>query len=205
MHYIIDYYYNPSGPATAPAAFGDATAPVLTTSIHVDVRPAVENLSSAWDRLRLFPARAAAALRRPRFTAEGLDPALAPPDASDPSTLHAANAADVTPAQLSPPPTPPHPVSAADAQWAEMDARCAPLLTALKTAPAEERPGRAVALNYCMGRVLCPAEATTYMSHLEAAEKAGTAGVAGGGEEAAFNAMTACVLARGQARAPQLK
>ena len=59
VHYIIDYYYNPGGPANPPPAFpGDPTAPVLTTSIYVDVRPAVEDVGSVLDRLVHFPRRA---------------------------------------------------------------------------------------------------------------------------------------------------
>jgi len=200
VHYVIDYYYNPAGAANAPPARGDAVAPPeLTTSIFVDVRPAVEDVSTAWDRLRRFPERAAAALRRPRFFAEGIDPASAPPPekaaacAAGPDSGAAPGAAAPVAAAAAAP-------SPEEAKWAEMDAKCAPLLSALKAAPEAERAGRAVALNYCMGRVLCPAEAATYVREIEAGEAAGTRGSAGGAEEAAFSAMSSCLLAAGKRR-----
>lgn len=202
VHYIIDYFYNPNGSAVSPTG---PPAP-LTGSIHVDVRPAVEDVSSVLDRLRRFPGRMRDALSRPRFFADGIDPSKADPEAIAEAKRHvcesnkAAAAAEVG----APPPTPSvasaKPPTAADLKWAEMDKACAPLLDALKSSSDEDRAGRQVALNYCMGRVLCPSEASQFLAQLEAGKKAGVDGTAGSGEEAAFAAMTQCVIRAGRER-----
>ncbi len=198
MHYIIDYYYNPNGPATAAAA-DEAGAPKLTTSIHVDVRPAVESLGSVMDRLRRFPARALAALRRPRFVAEGIDPSKAPAeegpkhgeDAGAAAAAPPAAAAAVAAAAPSP----------AAKKWAAVDAKCKPLLERLQAAGDDgERRSAQVALNYCMGRELCPEEAGGFMRELEANKALGKEGEAGGREEEAFQAMTKCLVSEARKR-----
>ena len=213
VHYVIDYYYNPSGPANAPLGSAEAAAgagPLLTTSIHVDVRPAVEDFSSAVDRLLRFPSRALAALKRPRFFAEGIDPSKVPPEelgkaacVSDEKKI-AEDEARVEAAALK--------ASAkAAAQGGgggggagdEVD-KCHPILEKLKregpSMSDDERRSTQVALNYCMGRALCPGDAAAYMRALEASKASGGVGAAGGNEEEAFGAMTKCVIAATRAR-----
>jgi len=209
VHYVIDYFYNPAGPAVAAPAPGAPPAYPLTGSIHVDVRPAVESPGAALDRLRLFPARALAALRRPRFVAEGIDPSLADPAAVAEAARHVgdsnAAAAALAAAPAAPPAVkraPPPPPTAEEAAWAAMDLQCAPLLHALKSSNDAERPARHVALNYCMGRALCPREADAFLAALEAGKAPGAADAAAAQEEKAFGAMTRCVMRAGAARRP---
>jgi len=207
-HYVIDYYYNPAGDALAPPdAPGtpsfDAGAR-LTRQIYVDVRPAVTDLSALADRLRLFPERFAAALRRPRFVAEGIDPS-APAHREAAAAAAAEGAAPVyssafhsEAARAAPAPPAPRP---GEPDWAAIDAKCKPLLDALKAATNfDERRSRSVALTYGMGRILCPAEASSFIGELEAGEKAGRAGEAGGAEERAFEAMSRCVRTKAEGR-----
>lgn len=190
MHYIIDYYYNPNGPANAAPAVAEPGAPQLTTSIYVDVRPAVESLGGALDRLRRFPERALAALRRPRFVAEGIDPSRAE---KEEGPTHGEG--------LSVTAAPP-----ATNKWAAVDAKCKPLLSRLQAAGDEgERRSAQVALNYCMGRELCPEEAGGFMRVLEANKALGKEGEAGGREEEAFQAMTKCLVAMARKRKEELK
>ena len=223
VHYIIDYFYNPSGSAVSPKG---PRAP-LTGSIHVDVRPAVEDVTSFIDRLSHFPSRMIDALSRPRFVAEGIDPSKADPALIEEAKRHvcesnkAAAAADKgenIPVQAPPPLKPTTAASSssllpsssssssssaltpAERQWADMDVQCAPLLHALKTSSDEDRAGKHVALNYCMGRVLCPDEAGDFLKQLELAKKDGNDGAAGGGEENAFNTMTQCIMRAGKRR-----
>jgi hypothetical protein len=214
VHYVIDYYYNPSGPANAPAAGPeDPTAPVLTTSIHVDVRPAVADWSSAWDRLRRFPERALHALRRPRFVAEGIDPSKVPPEelakaaCVSESEKKANQAEDLAEARAAQAAQAAKAAGAAGAAgkgqeqggggWAEVESRCQPILERLKgELSAEERRGTAVALNYCMGRALCPSEAGAFMRALEGSKVEGE-------EEQAFEAMKSCVVSASRARQAQ--
>jgi hypothetical protein len=206
VHYIIDYWYNPAGVALADAPEPFDASAKFTRSIYVDVRPAVEGPGDALDRLRLLPGRLAAALRRPRFVAEGLNPKDAPKDDE-------AGAAAAAPQYSSdkhsdaPPAAKAGPARAApggDPVWDAVDGKCGPLLDKLKAAASEDdRRSASVALNYCMGRHLCPGEAAAFMAHLEGNARAGSAGAAGGDEEAAFDAMTKCVAAAvaGRARA----
>jgi len=190
----------PPLPAAAPGEPGfdpDASAR-FTRQIYVDVRPAVEDLSSLADRLRMFPSRLAAALRRPRFTAEGLDPAGAPKEGDAAGAPPAYSSEMHSEARAGAGAGASAAAAAAAAEtdplWQEIDRKCAPLLEALKAAKSEEeRRPRALALNYAMGRVLCPAEAAAYMEELERAEGAGAAGAAGGNEEKAFASMASCI------------
>ena len=210
VHYVIDYYYNPAGPANAPPAGpADPTAPILTSSIYVDVRPAVQDLSSALDRLARFPARALQALKRPRFVAEGIDPSKVPPE-----ELAKAACASATEKQAAAAEDRAEAAAAAAAAaaagggkaveggWAEVEARCQPLLEQLRSGgqSEEQRRSAQVALNYCMGRALCPSEAGAFMRALEGSKAAGQAGAAGGDEEEAFGAMTRCVVNASRAR-----
>ena len=211
IHYIIDYFFNPAGSAVPP---GGPPCP-LTGSIHVDVRPAINDFSSALHRLQRLPTRLAQAWARPRFVAEGIDPSKADPALVEEAKRHvcesnkaaaSANAGEVMilaapappPLHTLPVPPPPAPLSAAERKWADMDAQCAPLLHALKTSTDGDRAGRHVALNYCMGRVLCPDEAGDFLKQLESSKKEGTDGAVGGGEELSFNTMTQCIMRVGK-------
>jgi hypothetical protein len=250
VHYVIDYYYcaAPGADVAGPGVGG--LAPAHTKSIHVDVRPAVDTLAAVVDRLRRFPARAAEALARPRFRAEGLDPANAPAEAAA-FALHAdaapapgqaaarpsssSAAVDVCPvmprggagaaagggeqpAAAAAGPARGPPAAAAgddggDAVFRAMHDRCGPLLERLKAAPESARPDAHVAFNYCMGTVLCPAEAGAFMKALDGRSAAdgaaagAAAGAAGGAdlhaqekEAAAFETMTQCVFGAMQKR-----
>jgi hypothetical protein len=206
VHYIIDYYYNPVGPANPPPAFpGDPTAPVLTTSIYVDVRPAVEDVGSVLDRLRHFPRRALQSLKRPFFKAEGIDPSKVPLEEKEKVPCVGDGGGDGKGAKATAPPSAAPPLTGLEAKWAEVDSKCSGLLEKLKskTLGEDERRSTQVALNYCMGRALCPSESGRFMKALEANEAAGVAGMAGGGEEEAFGEMTKCVMAAAQARGGQ--
>lgn len=196
VHYVIDYYFNPAGAALAetPEPF-DASAK-FTRQIYVDVRPAVESLTDAVDRLTAFPSRALAATRRPRFVAEGLDPSKAPKEEEVAPQYSSEKHSDA-------------PKGAAAAggggagglDWAAVDAKCGPLLAKLQKAGSEdERRSTSIAFNYCMGRQVCPAEAGSFMAVLEATTASGREGEAGGAEEKAFEAMTKCVAGAVAAR-----
>jgi hypothetical protein len=196
VHYVIDYYFNPAGAALAetPEPF-DASAK-FTRQIYVDVRPAVESLTDAVDRLTAFPSRALAATRRPRFVAEGLDPSKAPKEEEAPPQYSSEKHSDA-----------PKGAAAAAAgaagglDWAAVDAKCGPLLAKLQKAGSEEeRRSTSIAFNYCMGRQVCPAEAGSFMAVLEATTASGKEGEAGGDEEKAFEAMTKCVAGAVAAR-----
>lgn len=185
--YVIDYYFNPDGPANAPSKPDDAHPIKFTTAIYVDVRPAVDDIGSLLDRLRMFPQRALAALDRPKFKADGIDPRTQPkPDATAAPVHSSASMTGSQPEATSVPPL-----------LAEVDAKCKPLLEKLRSASTEDqRRSSTLALNYCMGRIACPDEAAAFMKILEANEAHGTAGVAGGNEEAAFERMTQCVAVK---------
>ena len=180
-HYIIDYYFNSNGEAVAPP--NDSSTPFfdkeakMTRQIYVDVRPAIEDVTSLFDRLRLFPERTLAALSRPRFTADGIDPSKQP--------------AEVTAAAASAPAYSSSQHSDASIDWKKLDDKCKPLLEALKNAKTEEdRRSRHIALNYAMGRELCPNEAKSFMSELEKTTGSSF------DEEKAFTVMHDCVQKR---------
>ena len=214
VHYVIDYYYNPLGAAcAAPASAADAaTAPVLTTGIHVDVRPAVQDIGTAIDRLLHFPRRAAEALRRPRFLAEGIDPSKVPAEelakaacvSETEKKLNAEEDRAAAAAAAAAAKRPPLPSGGegGGGGWSEVESRCEPILERLRSATldADERRSTQVALNYCMGRALCPAEAGAFMRALEGSKASGAAGAAGGDEESAFGVMTQCVVAASRQR-----
>jgi cytochrome c heme-lyase len=177
-HYIIDYYFNSNGEAVASPT--ETSTPSfdkeakMTRQIYVDVRPAIEDFTSLIDRLRLFPERTLAALSRPRFTADGIDPSK--------QTAEVTAAAAAAPAYSS------AQHSDAGIDWKKLDDKCKPLLDALKNAKTEEeRRSRHIALNYAMGRELCPVEAKSFMIELEKTGGSAT------DEERAFSLMTTCV------------
>lgn len=201
VHYIIDYYFNPNGKALPDDASKsppfDASAN-YTRQIYVDVRPAVEDVTSALDRLVAFPQRAWYAFQRPSFVAEGLNPKDAPKDAESKEMAKHTSAAAAAP---STPVSPVSSVSADGVDWDSVDSKCGKLLESLKQSKSDEdRRSASLALNYCMGRILCPSEATNFMKVLEGNNTAGKAGEAGGDEEAAFEAMAGCVRGKVAAR-----
>lgn len=201
VRYIIDYYFSPEPDADVaggPVGKGDTLlVPKYTKSIHVDVRPAVDDATSFIDRLRRFPERALAAIAAPRFKAEGLDPAKAPKEAAA-FALHSsdnlpkdkpAGAAAAGGAGAAAPPAAAA-RNPADDVFAIMDSKCKPLLDKFKAATEPEtRHNAHIALNYCMATVVCPNEAKSFMDILE--RKAPEAD-----EEAAFQRMSSCVLSR---------
>lgn len=179
--------------------------PRLTRAIHVDVRPAVDDLTAALDRLRLFPARALQSLRRPWFRAEGLDPAKAPKEAAALGVLHSSST-------LAPDASAPADQAAADAasdrEWEAVDSKCGALLTRLQAVDAaggeggaeadDERRRLAVQLRTCVGSVVCPEGAKKFLRIMEEAEKGGRD--ASATEEAAFRELDACVSKRASER-----
>ena len=208
--YIIDYYFNPdpalaaSGtPLPGNAVGGPAR---LTSSIFVDVRPAVDDVWAAVDRLRKLPGRLWDGVRRPRWVAEGLDPSKAgPATAAALSMLHSSNVTEAEPTVVAqaPPPAAAAPAAAASgfsAQFAAVDTKCKPFLDALQAAASEEERRTAyVGLSYCTGSVVCPGEARSFMDAVEASNSAGGVGgggAAGGAEEASFLAMNQCVVGK---------
>lgn len=200
VHYVIDYYFNSAGAAVGAGEIESGKLK-YTTMIHVDVRPAVDSVSSFADRVLGFPSRAWVALSRPKYLAEGLDPANAPKDeAAVAAAKHASDSAvPVKPAVAAPAAPPPA------NKWEDAEVRCRPLLASLAGAKDdEERRANSVALNYCMARVLCPSLASNFMNILESNTAAGTAGLSGGREEEAFEAMTGCVIKEMQAKPRQL-
>ena len=188
-HYIIDYYFNSNGEAVAAPT--DSSTPSfdkeakMTRQIYVDVRPAVEDFTSLIDRIRFFPERTLAAISRPRFTADGIDPSKQPAEV----TAAAAAAPAYSSAQH----------SDAGIDWKKLDDKCKPLLEALKNAKTEEdRRSRHIALNYAMGRELCPVEAKSFMKELEKTNGSPS------DEEKAFTLMTNCVEKKVTADRPKL-
>jgi hypothetical protein len=211
VRYVIDYYFNPNyeAPKTAPAAAAatDGTAaaalpeppksyvgvpvdalrtPKYTGNITVDVRPAVDDVGSFLDRLRLFPQRAVEAWGRPRFVAEGIDPSKAPAEAAALNMLHSSNTLPSSEGDAAAKAKP------ADPEAARVQARCKPHLDALATATTEAGRQQAhVALTYCMATSYCPPQAGAFMAVLEAGDAAGE-----GAEERAFADMSKCVVDR---------
>jgi cytochrome c heme-lyase len=166
VRYVIDYYYTDAGQARAPNG----------RPIWVDVRPALDSVSAVVDRVLRFPGRTLEAVKRGWFKADGVSPADV--------TKEAVKAADEAGG-----------ASGAYARtMAEIDTQCAPFLTAMRdAAEGKARDQAHVALRYCMGRVLCPTEATAFMKAVETATPESTA------EETAFDAMSTCVVTRMQA------
>jgi cytochrome c heme-lyase len=213
VRYVIDYYFNAAPDAKVENTIGKVHTdrgelPVnYTSTIFVDVRPAVDDVSSAWDRLRLFPRRALDALARPRFFAEGLDPARAPKEAAA-FALHSSDNLPKQPQAVAPAATPAAPAAPAAAAPASpgakatdamsfVDAQCRPRLEALMSAADDESRATAhVDFTACMGRLLCPEQAAAFRAVLARNAAAGTEGQAGGEEEAAFAAMSKCVTER---------
>ena len=183
----------------AGSSNGVPSEPRLTRAIHVDVRPAVDDATSFFDRLYLFPRRAAESMRRPWFRAEGLDPAKAPKEAAALNMLHSSNALEPAAAE-----------GASERAWAAVDSKCSGLIERLKALSQMEGPDSeeeqrrvSVQLRTCVGSVVCPDAASKFLRVMEDAERAGRE--AGGPEEAAFEALSSCVAARASERRDRLR
>lgn len=209
--YIIDYYFNANPDASAATTVGPVhpdkgeITPKLTKTIYVDVRPAVDDIGAIMDRLRRFPERAWDAIRRPKFFAEGLDPAKAPKEAAA-FALHSSDnlkkdghggaAAAAAPVAVAPVAVAPAP-SADEGAFRLVDTKCRPKLDALVNAPSDEARSTAhVDFTHCMASLLCPTEASAFIKAVESSAAAGSSGVSGGVEEAAFHAMSKCVAGK---------
>jgi hypothetical protein len=201
--YVIDYYYNPNPKAVAAetATPADPLEPRFTRAIHVDVRPAVDDVTSALDRLRRFPSRLNESLFRSWFRAEGgLDPKNAPKEAAALSALHSsATLSDSAPAAAASPPKLSEADTAEELVWTKVDTKCGPLLERLRaSADEDERGSLHVALNLCVASVVCPDAASKFQRILEEAEAASASSAAlppaEDREEAAFLDMNACVV-----------
>jgi len=167
------------------------------------VRPAVDDATSFFDRLYLFPRRAAESMRRPWFRAEGLDPAKAPKEAAALNMLHSSNALEPAAAAAADD-------GASERAWAAVDSKCSGLIERLKTlsqidGPDSEEEQRRVSvqLRTCVGSVVCPDAASKFLRVMEDAERAGRE--AGAPEEAAFEALSSCVAARASERRDRLR
>lgn len=184
VRYIIDYYYdnerNDKSRTPADAVNG------MVGPIWVDVRPALDSPTAVLDRVKHFPGRMAAALKRGYFYSDGLNPDARPKEvatALDMSDRSAAAPSPVSPAAAA---------TAAQATLQSIDERCAPHLAALQMAADDDiRRNASVALNYCIARTVCKPQAEAFMAALQSKE-AGQLGAAGDEEEAAFGAMTEC-------------
>ncbi len=189
VRYIIDYYYdnerNDKSRTPEDAVNG------MVGPIWVDVRPALDSPTAVMDRLKHFPERMVAALKRGYFYSDGLNPNARPKevatalDMSDRAPAAAAGAGAGAP-------SPAAAASAAQATLKSIDERCAQHLAALQMAADDDiRRNASVALNYCIARTVCKPQAQAFMDALQNKED-GAVGTAGDEEEAAFGAMTEC-------------
>ena len=187
VRYIIDYYYNPAAAAELEEAErrGEPAdvAQAAHQPIYIDARPALDSPGAALDRLAAFPGRLAAALRRGWFKAEGMGGGSMPTKTAAALNMGAGTAAaprGETGMSIT-------------AALQDIDTRCAKHLQALEQAADEDaRRKHFMALTHCMANVVCPTEANEFLRVLQGTASAGTAGQAGGAEEAAFTAMQRC-------------
>lgn len=193
VRYVVDVYADPAaaGAAQGPASPLPASDPSLglTRVTVVDVRPAVDDLGSALDRLRRFPDRAAEIFRRPWFRAEG-------PDAGkgSVSVRHSQSAADASQPVVN------LELTESDRQWAAYDRECGAFVERYKTATA---PGSGVKeaelrqitrdLRLCAGRHLCPDASDKFRAIVEAARVAGSTGGPSAEETAALITLDKCI------------
>lgn len=223
VRYVIDYYFTPD--KDADVAGGPVGEPPLvphyTKSIHVDVRPAPDTATAVVDRLRRFPERAWEALWKPKFKAEGLDPAGAPLEAaafalSAPSGNSVAHGSAATPAAgagagapagpvpITPSPAGPQRVAAAlpgegeDDLFERMIKQCSPFLDQMMGEEDDaKRDVLNIKYNYCAAKLVCPQQAAAYLAVMEGGAAAAPAGKSF--EQAqveARAAMTDCIFAR---------
>lgn len=201
VHYVIDYYFNPNGPATHEAVLQSQGknvegAPQYTGNIYVDVRPAVESFGSFVDRIVEFPKRAFSAFKNPKFYGDGIDPSKTPKEFKE--ALHSSDTLEPAPKHATPAGA--VPTSVIEKRMDEVAKNCEKLRVKLAESKDEdEKRSLQVALNYCMGKVLCPTEASSFFETLSMNQKQGTDGEAGGAEEKAFETMTKCVMKELQA------
>lgn len=196
VHYVIDYYYNPNGPATHESVLHSQgkevpNAPQYTGNIYVDVRPAVESFGTFVDRLLNFPRRALASSKNPKFFADGIDPSKTPKEFKE--ALHSSETLEPAPKDATPAGAIPKAVM--EKRMDDITQNCEKLRVRLaESKDDDEKRSLQVALNYCMGKILCPTEANTFFETLSMNQKNGTEGQAGGVEEKAFESMTKCVM-----------
>ena len=188
VRYIIDYYYdnerNDKSRTPADAVNG------MVGPIWVDVRPALDSPTAVLDRVKHFPERMAAAIKRGYFYSDGLNPNARPKEVAT-----ALDMSDRSPAAASGPGAA---AAAAQATLKGIDERCATHLAALQMAADDDiRRNASVALNYCIARTVCKPQADAFMAALQGKED-GAVGTAGDEEEAAFGAMTECNTAEMQ-------
>jgi hypothetical protein len=180
VRYVIDYYFNPDSGADVaggPVGSGDnVLVPTMTKSIHVDVRPAVDDFTSIVDRLKRFPERLMQSFSVPKFYGEGIDPSKAPKEAAA-FALHSSDNIPKDPVKAQP-----------SSPFDSMDARCKPALEKFKAADSvTDKQAAYVELNCCLAKLVCPNEAKSFLDILE---KGGHPTE----EEAKFHAMSKCVL-----------
>jgi cytochrome c heme-lyase len=167
VRYILDYYYD----AKKEGAEGNVQG---LQCIHVDVRPAVDSVDAAWDRVKAFPGRAWDALLNFRTFVDGTQPGAVPGTVTAALGGGGGGASAQTRA------------ADANARLAALDAKCNPLRVRLQEATTDEsRHSAYIAFTYCMGTIVCPAEASKFRDVMEQE---------GGADEAAlFDSMQACV------------
>ena len=130
VRYVIDYYHDESGVQgdTAPASLVDATA---MKSIKVDVRPALDSFSSAYDLV----------FRMPMVKAAGRTAFSPPPFFPQ---KHVKIAEDKKKADL-------------NVKWNKIKENCEGCKNNLRECNSEEECGAAsVALQLCIAKVVCP-------------------------------------------------
>lgn len=232
VRYVVDVYAEPSAEATPEVSSlpslllctpsqaaaqrrgsffvqshpGSSSGPPLARATLVDVRPAVDDLGSALDRLRLFPGRAAEAFRRPWFRAEvgPTDPARG----GAAGVRHSQSTADAAQpvAQLE--------FTASDRDWAAYNRECGALEERVHNASL---PGSGVSaadlrlltrkLRLCAGRCVCPDASAKFRSIVEAAKcVGGHDGEAASPEgRAALAALDECVTQRAFEREEEIE
>jgi len=170
--YIIDFYFDAKAVDSAAAG---------VDAIYVDVRPALDSFGAVVDRLRLFPERMAAAMRRKWVFADGRDESVVPREVN--MALGQRVPARGAAAAAAPPPL-----------LLEIEDKCGKLRKALESASSEEeRQKLYIGLNYCMGSVACPSEASALFAELERGAKDGQEANPEQ-EDALFKAMATCVM-----------
>ena len=144
----------------------------------MDVRPAVDSVESAWDRVRAFPGRAFHALTNFRTFVDGTVPGSVPGQVTAALGGGSGGASGQAAAASR--------SEEAAARLGALDAKCNPLRVRLQEATTDEaRHSAYIAFTYCMGTIMCPAESSKFRDVMET----------GGSEDEAalFDSMQACV------------
>eukprot|EP01138_Halocafeteria_seosinensis_P004030 gb/GECG01004121.1/.p1 GENE.gb/GECG01004121.1/~~gb/GECG01004121.1/.p1 ORF type:complete len:435 (+),score=77.65 gb/GECG01004121.1/:1-1305(+) len=174
VRYVIDYYYNPNTNAAE-----DPLAP-----IWVDVRPALETPRDVFDRARLLPTRLKDAWQRGFWYSEGLDPNTMSTETHTALTMSTGGRKGIKQREI----------DEKMQKFHQVEEKCRPLLDKLENSNSDnERRQRMVALNYCMGQIVCPEDAKRFKKLVHEHGEEGTEGEAGGEEEKVYMQMTECV------------